>query len=75
MVRKRLIYLTLRLVNVQRVKTQYLCFKLYLLKYGGNEYLEGQSRVEQDYACLLCMNVIHSNTPSQEVQEKRKGSV
>ena len=54
----------------KRVKTQYLCFKLYFLKDGGEEYVEGQSRLEQNYACQLWNNEIHHRTPGQEGQEK-----
>ena len=39
---KRLIYLTLQLVSMQRLQTQALCFKLDFLKEGGGESVENQ---------------------------------
>ena len=54
----------------KRVKTQYLCFKLYFLKDGGEKYVEGQSRAEKDYTCRQLNNAIQHHTPGQEGQEK-----
>ena len=53
-------------MSVQRAKTQSLCFKLYLLKKGEEECVEGQCMVDQDYACRLWKNAIHYHTPGQE---------
>ena len=53
----------------KRVNIQYLCFKLYYLKDGGDKYVEGQSRVDQDSACHWWNNTIQHHTPGQEGQE------
>ena len=55
---------------VQRVKTQSLCFKLYLLKNGREEYVEGQLRVDHYSACRWWKNAIYSRITGQEGQEK-----
>ena len=55
-------------------------FQILFLEVWGEEYVEGQWRVEQDSACCRWKNAIHYHTSDQEVQEKifqeeRKGSV
>ena len=51
------------------MQTQALCFKLYFLKEGGEESVEGQCRVEKDYACHQCKNEIQRHTTRIDGQE------
>ena len=48
------------------MKTQSLWFKLYLLKEGEEEYVEGQWVAEQDSACRWGNNEIQYHKPGQE---------